>query len=78
MKVAPGFPKDELAGFDAGPEFVSLGGELKECVLWFGPLRSAEVRATVLPGPHTLTGDPTLLRRTSDPSGRSSTTPTRR
>jgi hypothetical protein len=58
VKVAPGFPKDELAGFDAAPEFVSLGGELKECVLWFGPLRSAGARATVLPGPHTLTGDP--------------------
>lgn len=60
VKVAPGFPKDDLAGFDAGPEFVSLGGELKECVLWFGPLRSAEVQATVLPGPHTLTGDPNV------------------
>jgi hypothetical protein len=58
VKVAPGFPKDELTGFDAGPEFISLGGELKECVLWFGPLRSGEVRATVLPGPHTLTGNP--------------------
>jgi hypothetical protein len=58
VKVAPGFPKDELAGFDAAPEFVSLGGELKECVLWFGPLRSTGARATVLPGPHTLAGDP--------------------
>lgn len=58
VKVAPGLPKDELAGFDAGPEFVSLGGELKECVLWFGPLRSVGARATVLPGPHTLTGAP--------------------
>jgi hypothetical protein len=59
VKVAPGFPKGELAGLDAGPEFVSLGGELKECALWFGPLRFAGVRATVLPGPHTLAGDPT-------------------
>ncbi len=58
VKVAPGFPKAELAGFDAEPEFVSLDGELKECVLWFGPLRVCEVRATVLPGPHTLAGDP--------------------
>jgi hypothetical protein len=58
VKVAPGFPKGELAGFDAASEFVSLGGELKECVLWFGPLRSAGARATVLPGPHTLAGDP--------------------
>jgi hypothetical protein len=58
VKAAPGFPKGELAGFDAGPEFVSLGGELKECVLWFGPLRSPGARATVLPGPHVLTGNP--------------------
>ncbi|HET6574492.1 MAG TPA: class I SAM-dependent methyltransferase [Fimbriiglobus sp.] len=57
VKVAPGFPKDELADFDAGPEFVSLHGELKECVLWFGPFKTG-VRATVLPGPHTLTGYP--------------------
>src|SRR5262249_32760182 len=35
-------------------EFVSLGGELKECVLWFGPLRTAGRRATLLPGGHTL------------------------
>jgi SAM-dependent methyltransferase len=40
VKVAPGFPKHELAGFDAEPEFVSLDGELKECVLWFGLLRA--------------------------------------
>ncbi len=58
VKVAPGLPKEELTDFDASPEFVSVSGELKECVLWFGPLRSADVRATVLPGPHTLAGDP--------------------
>jgi hypothetical protein len=58
VKVAPGFPKGELADFDSAPEFVSLDGELKECVLWFGPLRFAGARATVLPGPHTLAGDP--------------------
>jgi hypothetical protein len=58
VKAAPGFPKEELAGFDTGPEFISLHGELKECVLWFGPLRPAVVQATVLPGPHILTGSP--------------------
>jgi hypothetical protein len=30
-------------------EFISLERELKECVLWFGPLRSAARRATILP-----------------------------
>ncbi len=29
-------------------EFISLAGELKEAVLWFGPLASAERRATLL------------------------------
>ncbi|HVK18507.1 MAG TPA: hypothetical protein VM533_16350 [Fimbriiglobus sp.] len=60
VKVAPGFPKSELTDLDAGPEFISLGGELKECVLWFGPLRYDEARATVLPGSHTLVGDPNV------------------
>lgn len=58
VKVAPGVPRGDLAGFDADPEFVSLDGELKECVLWFGPLRTGQVRATVLPGPHVLSGTP--------------------
>lgn len=40
-------------------EFISVQGELKEAVLWFGPLRSeAARRATLLPGPHTLVADP--------------------
>ncbi len=58
VKVAPGVPREDLRRFDAEAEFVALAGELKECVLWFGPLRSAAVRATVLPGNHTLTGVP--------------------
>jgi SAM-dependent methyltransferase len=58
VKIAPGVPRDELSEFDAQTEFVSLDGELKECVLWFGPLRPTCVQATVLPGPHVLCGDP--------------------
>jgi hypothetical protein len=58
VKLAPGVPRDELAGFDADVEFISLGGELKECVLWFGPLRTGLTRASVLPGPHVLEGTP--------------------
>lgn len=58
VKIAPGVPRDELPRFDAEAEFLTVHGELKECVLWFGPLRTATVRATVLPGGHTITGNP--------------------
>jgi SAM-dependent methyltransferase len=61
VKIAPGVPRDELAGFDANAEFISLSGELKECVLWFGPLRRGRVQVTVLPGPHILSGDPNIF-----------------
>ncbi len=40
--------------YDAELEFISLRGRLKEVVLWFGPLKTAARRATLLPGPHTL------------------------
>jgi protein-L-isoaspartate O-methyltransferase len=49
VKLAPGVSIDELHA--AAPyelEFVSLGGELKEAVLWCGPLATAARRATVL------------------------------
>ncbi len=59
VKISPGVDLDELAGYDAEVEFISERGELKECALWFGPLRSAARRATLLPGPHTLLADPT-------------------
>ncbi len=49
VKVAPGVPWSDLRDTDAEVEFVSLAGELKECVLWFGPLRTEARRATVLP-----------------------------
>jgi hypothetical protein len=64
VKISPGVDLDELSGYDAVAsnaaafpaeiEFISLRGELKEAVLWFGPLRTASRRATLLPGPHTL------------------------
>jgi hypothetical protein len=62
VKISPGVKLDELRSYDAEVEFVSLNGELKEAVLWFGPLKSARRRATLLPGPHTLseTGDAAL------------------
>lgn len=55
VKLSPGVDLDELADYDAEIEFISLDGELKEAVLWFGPLCSgARRRATRLPGPYTL------------------------
>lgn len=58
VKISPGVRLDELAGYDAEIEFVSLQGELKEAVLWFGPFKTAARRATLLPGGHSLAGDP--------------------
>ena len=54
VKISPGVDLDELSAYDSEIEFISLRGELKEAVLWFGPLRTASRRATLLPGPHTL------------------------
>lgn len=55
VKVSPGIDYDELPP-DAEVEFVSLKGEMKEAVLWFGDLRTAaRRRATLLPGGDTLT-----------------------
>ena len=34
-----------------------MRGELKEAVLWFGPLKTATRRATILPGPYQLAFD---------------------
>lgn len=57
IKVAPGAPWDELRVIDAEAEFISVDGELKECCLWFGPLKIAGRRATVLPAGATLVAD---------------------
>jgi hypothetical protein len=54
VKISPGVDLDELTEYDAEIEFISLHGELKEAALWFGSLRTASRRATLLPGPHTL------------------------
>jgi hypothetical protein len=57
VKLAPGVSWAELACYDGEAEFVSLHGELKECVLWLGPLRGPARRATLLPGVETLWAD---------------------
>lgn len=54
VKISPGVDLDELFEYEAEVEFISLRGELKEAVLWFGPLKSARRRATLLPGPDTI------------------------
>jgi hypothetical protein len=67
-KIAPGVARSHLTRYDTEAEFISADGELKECVLWFGPLRTANRRATVLPGPHTLASDnPLPLQRPEEP-----------
>lgn len=61
VKISPGVRLEEISAYDAEVEFISLGGDLKEAVLWFGPLKTAWRRATVLPGPHSLAaGDPAI------------------
>ncbi|MBX9625710.1 MAG: methyltransferase domain-containing protein [Gemmataceae bacterium] len=52
-KIAPGVARRDVEGYDAEAEWLSVGGELKECVLWLGPLRTAGRRATVLASPGT-------------------------
>lgn len=58
VKISPAVNLDELRDYPAEVEFISLDGELKEAVLWFGPLETASRRATVLPGPHSLVPAP--------------------
>jgi SAM-dependent methyltransferase len=54
VKIAPGVAGDDVADLRAEVEFVSVGGELKECVLWFGPLQTTARKATLLPQGATL------------------------
>lgn len=56
VKVAPGIAHADIP-IDAEAEFVSLNGELRECVLWFGALHTVARRATVLPSGDALAGE---------------------
>jgi hypothetical protein len=58
VKISPGVDLGELGSYPAEVEFISLDGELKEAVLWFGPLETVPRRATVLPGAHSLVSVP--------------------
>lgn len=58
VKISPGVDYTELPA-EAEVEFISVSGEVREGVLWFGGLHSGvQRRATLLPGEHTLTSSP--------------------
>lgn len=55
VKVSPGIDYDQIPP-DTEVEFVSLAGEVKEAILWYGDLRmNVTRRATLLPGKMSLT-----------------------
>lgn len=54
VKIAPSVKYEQLKDYHYEIEFISVKGELKEAVLWFGPLKTAQRRATLLPGEYTL------------------------
>ena len=57
VKAAPGLSHDVVPpGWEA--EFIAIGRDLKEAVLWSPALATATTRATVLPGGHSLTPGP--------------------
>lgn len=60
VKLSPGVNLAEVHNYPAEVEFISLSGELKECVLWFGPLRRVARRATLLPSRAQLSADDLL------------------
>lgn len=57
VKVSPAVDLAEVAPLQVEVEFVALEDGLKEAVLWFGEFRTAKRRATILPGPHSLTAE---------------------
>lgn len=70
IKISPGVKLEELREYDAEVEFISIAGDLKEAVLWFGPLKSTHRRATLLPGKHTMIED--ISDQAQDEKSRSS------
>jgi hypothetical protein len=55
IKASPGLRLEEIAGVDCEVEFLSVAGELKEAILWYGAFRTARRRATRLPDGISLT-----------------------
>jgi len=61
IKAAPGLPRELVpAGWEA--EFVAVGRDLKEALLWSPALATAATRATVLPSGDTLAAAPEAAR----------------
>ena len=48
FKLAPGASWEDLALYPGEVEFISVDGELKECALWLGELRTTARRASLL------------------------------
>lgn len=69
VKISPGVDLSELEEYDAEIEFISLDGELKEAVLWFGPLKTTLRRATLLPVGHSLVAGEIRRLPISEPRG---------
>lgn len=67
VKISPGVKLAELSAYQAEVEFISLNGDLKEAVLWFGPLKTAGRRATLLPEAVSLTPLPEEPLSLSEP-----------
>ena len=68
VKLSPGVDLAELSEYEAEIEFISVAGELKECVLWFGPLRTAAARrATLLPSGQSLIANNQFSNSLSSP-----------
>lgn len=61
VKISPGVRFSEIKEYDAEVEFISFKGELKEAVLWFGPMKTATRRATILPENQTMMVDSTSI-----------------
>ena len=61
VKISPAVKIREIEAYDAEIEFISLRGELKEAVLWFGALKKGLRQASVLPGPHIMVDDGTPI-----------------
>lgn len=60
VKISPAIKLYEIT-WDCEIEFISLNGELKEAVLWFGPLKTAHRRATLLPSHATMVESDTAI-----------------
>jgi hypothetical protein len=67
IKVAPGVEREEVR-WQCEQEFVALGSDLKEAMLWFGPFAKTSRRATVLPSGVSLANGQTESQPVEAPS----------